>query len=169
MYPDMNGKYTYEKDGAQYRIEYQNDKMTKHINNELQVLSDEEHEKLRKGFLGAQFVMCLPYKLNDPGVVIALDGKSTMNGKEVDVLKASYHTQHKNHTESHDWWHYINSETGVQEGYKVHHPPTFARVNNVSTTTINGIVFPTYRKTYRVDKDDNQEYVRGEFWYEYLK
>jgi hypothetical protein len=168
MYPEMNGKYSWEKDGVENVIEYKDGIITKHINSIKQELSQTEHEKLKKGFLGAQFVMCLPFKLGDPGVKLALDGSSQINGKEVDVLKASYHTQNENHTENHDWWHYINANTGALEGYKVHHPPTYARVSNVKTTTIKGIIFPTYRQTYRVDENDNRQYLRGEFWYEYL-
>lgn len=168
MYPTMNGKYSWEKDQIKYEVEYQNGNMSKSIDGIEQKISKEEQEKLRKGFLGAQFVMSLPFKLNDSGVELALDGKSTINGKTVDVLKASYHTKHQNHTESHDWWHYINAESGKLEGYKVHHPPTYARVSNVTTTRIKGVDFPTYRKTFRVDKEDNEQYVRGEFWYEYV-
>ena len=169
MHPDMNGKYSWKMNGEKMEVRFEDGQASKYINGLKVELDEKEEDKLRLGFLGAQFVMCLPFKLNDPGVQLSIDGKSIINEKNVDVLKASYNTSNDNHTKSHDWWHYINSESGELEGYKVHHPPTFAQVINVKTTTLKGIKFPVYRRTYRVDENDNREYLRGEFWYEYIE
>lgn len=168
MYPEMNGEYSYEKNGEQIKIQYNNEIMTKYVNNEKIELSPEESEKLRSGFLGAQFVMCLPYKLNDPGVTLS-EEEGVLGEKKAQILKASYSTEHENHTKTHDWWHYIDPNSGKLLGYKVHHAPTYAQVVNEETTEIKGVTFPTYRKTYRVTKDDKRQYVRGEFWYEYYE
>jgi len=167
MYPDMTGSYSYEKDGMSIKVMYQHDRMTKYVNDESIELSDEEAKKLKQGFLGSQFVMSLPFKLNDPGVILSKE-EGLLGDRPTDILKASYNTENTNHTKTHDWWHYIDKDTGELLGYKVHHAPTYAQVYNVTTTKIRGITFPTYRKTYRVTENDEVQYVRGEFWYEYI-
>ena len=167
MYPHMNGQYSYDKDGSKITVKYENGTISKLIDEKIVDLSAEESKKLKLGFLGAQFVMCLPYKLDDPGVILKKE-EGTLEGKNVDIIKASYSTENSNHTKTHDWWHYVDKDNGKLLGYKVHHAPTYAQVINVNTTEIKGVSFPTYRKTYRVTKDDEKQFVRGEFWYEYL-
>jgi len=169
MYPEMNGKYSWKEEQTEYEIRYHNGSINKYSDGKEINISDEEKEKYRLSFLGAQFTMSMPFKLKDPGVIIGLAGINTINGKEVEVLNASYNSNLYNHTDSHDWWYYFDRESGEQIGYKVHHSPTFARVINVETIKLNGIRFPKYRKSYRVDKDDNELYLRAEFWYSFIE
>lgn len=167
MYPQMKGQYQWLEGDLEYLVKYEDGKVTKTKNGENQKLSNEEEEKLRLGFLGAQFVMCLPFKLKDPGVTLEVNKESEIGGKKARVLKASYDTKNANHTKSHDWWHYFDPHTYEYLGYKVYHAPTHAKVQNVKTTQINGVTFPTYRKTYRVDDNDKELFLRAEFWYLY--
>lgn len=167
LYPDMNGKYSWKEDDKEFEVVYDNGFVMMNENGKDIALSETNIEKYKLSFLGAQFVICLPFKLNDPGVQLSYEGSDIFNGRQVEVLKASYNAELDNHTKSHDWWHYFDKKTYKYLGYKVYHSPTYAKVYNIGTADIQGVTFPEYRRTYRVDADDNELYLRAEFWYSF--
>lgn len=145
------------------KIEYKERKAVKLINDEDQ--GQEINEASRKSFLGAHIVMSMPFKLLDSGVNLTYGGEQDQYGKKVKVLVADYNVENPNHTETHRWWHYFDATTHDYLGYKVFHPPTYALVENLKTTSVNGITYPVDRITWRVDSLDNKQYIRAKFAY----
>lgn len=165
-YPNLEGSIIWKNasDTVRTRIEYKDGKAIKYINDIDQ--GEVANEEARKSFLGAHIVMSMPFKLLDLGVELTYGGEQEQYGKTVKVLIADYNSENPNHTESHRWWHYFDASTYDYLGYKVFHPPTYAHVENLRTTSANGgITFPVDRITWRVDSLDNKQFIRAKFAY----
>lgn len=168
-FPDLAGRITWKnkQDTTQTYIHFEEQKAIKYIDSKAQ--SKEINEAARLTFLGAHIVMSMPFKLLDPGVKLTYGGPGKQYDKPVEILIADYNTDQPNHTKSHRWWHYFDAQSYEYLGYKVYHPPTYALIENLKTTQLKGIHFPTDRITWRVDSLDNKEYIRGKFAYSDFK
>jgi len=164
-HPSLTGRITWNNrtDTVNTRVDFSDGAAIKYVDNIDQGAT--VNEAARRSFLGAHIVMTLPFKLLDPGVHLDYGGQQTLFDKSVEVLIADYDAKNENHTETHRWWHYFDAETYEYIGYKVFHPPTYALVENLSTTTINGITYPLDRITWRVDSLNNKQFIRAKFAY----
>ncbi len=167
--PRLSGMITWDNasDINLTKIEYLDQQATKYIDGIDQ--GEDINEASRRSFLGAHIVMSMPFKLLDQGVNLSYAGRQEQYGKQVEVLIADYDSDQPNHTESHRWWHYFDAESYDYLGYKVHHPPTYALVENLNTTTLNGLTYPVDRITWRVDSLNNKQYIRAKFAYSDFK
>ena len=163
--PSLTGSIIWNNasDTVSTKIEYAEGKAIKRINDKDQ--GEQANEASRRSFLGAHIVMSMPFKLLDPGVDLSYGGEQEQHGKKVKVIIADYDTENPNHTETHRWWHYFDATTYEYIGYKVFHPPTYALVENLKSTSVNGITYPIDRITWRVDSLDNKQYIRAKFAY----
>jgi len=168
-HPQLEGTITWNNvaDTVDTVIEYRDGKAIKYINDVAQ--GEDVNEAARQAFLGAHIVMSMPFKLLDPGVGLIYGGEQEQFGKTVKVLIADYNSANAHHTASHRWWHYFDASTSDYIGYKVFHPPTYAQVENLSSTSINGIKYPTDRITWRVDSLDNKQFIRAKYAYSEFK
>jgi len=165
-HPNLEGtvQWNNRSDTVDTKITYADNQAIKYIDGQAQDAS--ANKAARLSFLGAHMVMNLPFKLLDPGVQLTYDGRQKMHDRSVEVLIADYSKDQPNHNKTHRWWHYFDSETYEYVGYKVFHPPTYALVQNLSTTKHNGITYTTDRITWRVDSLDNKQYIRAKFAYD---
>ncbi len=153
------------KDGERHSIEYKEGAGHKYVNGEP---IDGSSDSATQSFLSAHYVLFMPFKLADENIVLSYEGQDKLqSGVTVDVIKAIYNPDnHSNHSTDDTWWYYFDAETGAYEGSMVYHAPTYAFIENTVKDKELPLVMNNYRKSYRVDKDRNIEYLRGEFFYE---
>jgi hypothetical protein len=126
----------------------------------------ETSEAAYQSFMSAYYVLLMPFKLLDPGTHLSYIGESVLNEQTAQILKATYDPSTKeNHSTADEWYFFFEPTTGRYIASAVYHAPTYALIENNEQENVSGIVFNTYRKSWRVDSLFNKEYLRGEFWY----
>lgn len=162
--PTISASIFWRKEGNRHSIIVQDGTANKYLNGELVAEND---PAVYKSFLSAHYVLFMPFKLADAGVSLTYEGvESLEDNVEVDVIKASYApATHENHSTSDLWYYYFDRSNGVFLGSMVYHAPTYAYIKNSEINDQLPITMNTYRESYRVDKNRNREYLRGEFFY----
>jgi len=129
--------------------------------------SEAKQESLMNSIYTSTFVIEIPFKFLDKGAEISYAGLDTLKtGEAVEVLRVDYHPKkHNNLTTEDTWWLYFNEKDYRLHGYMVKHKDHHSYVKNLTMTTEKGFLFPTHRKSYRVDTDRNILYLRAEYFY----
>lgn len=117
--------------------------------------------------LSATFVVSVPFKLLDEGVLLSYGGIDTLsNGQVVEVIQATYNPDsHATHSTPDIWHHYYDAEDFTFLAYMVQHADHYSYVENRSFHEVDGFLLPKIRKSYRVDKDRNLLYLRADYAY----
>ncbi|MEM9338531.1 MAG: hypothetical protein AAGA66_07360 [Bacteroidota bacterium] len=103
--------------------------------------------------MSALYVSGMPFKLLDESTSLQYDGKVALaSGVQAAVIKATYHPgKHANHSTQDAWCYYFDADDGQFYGSLVHHPPTYAYIENMEVDTTTHMQFPKHRKSYRSD------------------
>jgi len=161
--PTLSGKITWQDSLGAHAIIYSADDPHRTLDGKR---TDHTPDAVAKSFMGSYFVLFIPYKMADPEVDLRYEGVSIIDNEEFDVLAAHYSPEkHANHSTDDVWRLYTSKEDGSIIGNLVHHPPTYAYIENKEYNDDYPLRMNTYRQTWRTDKDRNREYLRGEFWY----
>ncbi len=117
--------------------------------------------------LSAVYVISLPFKLLHPQINLTYEGIDTLGaGQEAHVLRAQYQPAETTSYDTEDiWWHYYRTDDHTQIGYKVQHADHISYVANLAFTRANGILFPTERKSWRMNEDGSLSYLRAAYAY----
>jgi len=164
--PSFSASINWVVDTVEHRILHQGDSTIKLIDGN----SVNDSLILQSAFntvMSAKYVVSQPFKLLDDGVDLTYQGKEGLeDNRSVDVLLADYDTTNSNHTKNDRWWYYFDSNSSLCVANMVNHGETFSYIKNLSYDSTTGIVFNRHRKSYRVDKDKNIEFLRAEYFYE---
>ncbi len=114
------------------------------------------------------FVINVPFKMIDKGVLLSYEGKESLeDGQEVDVIKAVYDAdKNPHHTQSDIWWYYFDTQDARMVAYLIRHDGHYSYIKNLDYTTVSGFLLPTSRGSYLVDEDRRVLHTKTE--YEYL-
>ncbi len=164
LQPEVSGMITWKDSINSHGVYYSQHESYKTMNG---VKIEDSSESAKQSFYSSYYVLFLPFKLMDAGVSLSHEGVTELGaGKKADVIKATYNPQeHGNHSTSDEWFFYFDKEDGRVLANLVHHPPTYAFIENTETTETFPLRMNLYRQTWRTDKDRNKKYLRGEFWY----
>ncbi len=163
--PEQKVGIEWEKEGKKHKISQDGGQPTKKIDGELDPTA--KQQSITNTVLSATFVISIPFKLLDEGVVLSYDGVDTLaDGRKVEVLKAVYNpAQTDTHSTPDTWWHYYDADDFTFVAYMVQHADHFSYVENLSFDEVDGFVFPRERKSYRVDSERNIQYLRATYEY----
>jgi len=116
----------------------------------------------------ALFVIDVPFKMMDKGVVLSHEGMDTLeDGQKVEVIKAIYNAdKNAHHTKSDTWWYYFDADDGRMVAYFIKHDGRYSYIKNLAYTTVDGFLFPTKRGSYRVDENRTILFTRAEYVYD---
>lgn len=161
--PTLSGSITWQDSLGAHAIHYSAEDPHRTLDGKR---TDHAPDAVTKSFMGSYFVLFIPYKMADPEVDLRYEGVTTIDDKEYDVLAAHYAPEkHANHSTDDVWRLYSSKADGSIISNLVHHPPTYAYIDNVEYNDDHPVRVNTFRQTWRTDKDRNKEYLRGEFWY----
>ncbi len=161
MRPEFEVRITWEKDGINHRIDYGPGRASKYENEEL---TDSDPSAT---VMSAIYVLGMPYKLLDAGTNLTHMGVVTLeNGAQADEIRATYNpAEHDNHSTQDVWYYYFDVNDGRFYGALVHHPPTYAYIQNLEFDQTTPVQFHAHRKSWRSDSARNIKFLRAEFWY----
>lgn len=163
--PNKKVQISWEEDQVTHLIEMQGQQLLKKVNDEIDQTANKT--SLKNSVEAATFVIGVPFKLMDEGVTLKYEGTQQMlNGKQVHVVKANYHPQQfSTHSKSDIWWHYFDVNTYQQLGYKIQIHDHNSYIENLAFEEVNGFLFITERKSWRVDEQGEKLYLRAEYVY----
>ena len=121
---------------------------------------------LTNGILSATYVMAIPFKLLDHQYELMYQGIDTLESQEVvHVLQSRYLDRDKSEEDIDTWWHYYDVDSYQQLGYKVKHADHISLIENLDMTRSGGILWPTQRKSWRIDDFGQKDYLRADYTY----
>ena len=163
--PEEIIKINWKSDSLSTQIVSKNGTVEKFINQKIDTSANPT--SLKNTILSSTFVIAIPFKLLDEGVVLNYDGTTTLeDAQKVEVVKAVYSpSKNANHSTPDTWWYYFDANDFRLVGYMVQHADHFSYVKNLSEANVGGFIFPSERKSWRVDENRNILYLRAAYQY----
>ncbi len=159
------GKIEWENNGNDISIIYDDEKISKSINDSV-VNSESELEKASSAFWAAYYVACKPFDLIGENADLLLAGETDLEGKRCYVVNVSY----KNDTVDADHWSYIiDAETFKVVANKVVLKNHTSWVEHLTFDTSTPLIFNAHRKSYRLNEAGEKTYLRAEYFYSNYK
>ncbi len=149
--PELKVKISWEEDGDKYVIIYNNQQAKKYKNGN--VLEDEESmNSAWNSTFGSQYVMCMPFKLTDPGTVLEYVGIDTLkNGKVVHAVKTTYEIGAGSSAGMHIWIYYFDKDSYELVANFLDYGDGFSYTQNEKIEDIDGIRVNTARKSFKAN------------------
>lgn len=161
--PDFMATMSWSEQGVDKEVTLQNNEITIRFNDS--IVDDEElKQKYFKSITAANYVLWQPYKLLDSEVELHYVGKEDSNGKQVQVIKASYFNE--DGSPANTWWYYFDSKTNKLLGNMVHHGTTYSYIENIKYEHQTGLFLNAERKSYMTDSLRNIKFLRAHYFYE---
>ncbi len=162
--PTLKGSIKWRDDQGEHEIVYGPEGAGKYLNG---IFTEGSEQTAYESFLSAVYVLFQPFKLLDPGTRLSYVGLDSLEtGQRVEVIRASYAPdEHQNHSTADTWHYYFDQGSSRILANMVHHPPTYAYIENIEFTDDYPIRLHTYRESWRVDSLRNKEFLRGVFFY----
>ena len=156
MKPEFRAKLTYKLHDTTITLIHDGEKACKLYNG---IVSKEQKDidGAWNSCFGSEYVMCMPYKLKDPGIKAEYIGQVTLaDSVPAQLIKTSY-SKGAGSNPSHIWYYYFEPGTGKLLAN------SFNGKNNYWDYTrytafekANGLLLPSVRKGYTADKLNNQ-------------
>ena len=156
MKPEFRAKLTYKLHDTDITLIHDGEKACKLYNG---IVSKEQKDidGAWNSCFGSEYVMCMPYKLKDPGIKAEYIGQVTLaDSVPAQLIKTSY-SKGAGSNPSHIWYYYFEPGTGKLLAN------SFNGKNNYWDYTrytafekANGLLLPSVRKGYTADKLNNQ-------------
>lgn len=109
---------------------------------------------------GSHYVMCMPFKLADPGTVLSYEGVDTLpNNKTVHSIKAIYKKGAGSAAGLHTWWYYFNTDNYQPEANFLDYGNGFSYTAYESFQEIGGIKVNKIRNSYNASGKREIEYL----------
>lgn len=156
MNPEFRAKVTYNLHDTAITLIHDGQKACKMYNGKASS-EQKDIDGAWNSCFGSQYVMCMPFKLKDPGIKAEYIGQVTLpDGPPAQLIKTSYMTGAGSNP-SHVWYYYFEPGTGKLLAN------SFNGKNNYWDYTryekfkkVNGLLMPSVRKGYTADTLNNQ-------------
>jgi len=159
--PKLFGKIEWESNGKDIVIVYDNEQVSKIINDSI-ITSEDELEKAKNSFFAAQYVIVQPFALLDNNTELTLNGVEDIEGKNVYSISVKYESDTE---DSNKWTYYIDTNTFEVLFNKVELSDHTSWVENLTFNTETDFKFYSHRKSYRLNKKGEKTYLRAEYFY----
>ena len=167
MRPAFESDISWEVNDDRHLLQYTPDQTRKYVNDNLQ---EADETALRESVMSSFYVLGMPFKLLDAGVLLTYKGITDFEGFQAHAMEARYSSgNYENHSTDDLWWYYFDVEGSGFLGAMVYHAPTYALIRNLKFDVTTPIKFHAHRKSYRTDSLRNKQFLRAQFWYEDYK
>ena len=148
MKPEFKAKITYMLHDTAITLIHDGQKACKSYNGKISH-EQKDIDGAWNSCFGSQFVMCMPFKLKDPGIIATYVGQLTLaDGVQAQVVKTTY-IKGAGSNPSHIWYYYFEPSTGKLLANSLNGKDNYwdyTRYENFET--VNGLLLPTKRKSY---------------------
>lgn len=159
LQPQIKMRITWQDKGDEYII-LNNGQQAWKIKNGQLLTEDSDINSAWNSSFGSQYVMCMPYKLTDPGVVLKYDGLDTLvNGKIVHAIKTTYEKGAGSSAGFHTWWYYFNKNDYSLAANFLDFGNGFDYTQYEAFSENDGIKLNSERHSYHTDRDRDIKYL----------
>ncbi len=149
--PELKVKITWEENGDKYAI-INNSKQAKKYKNGIALEDEESMNSAWNSSFGSQYVMCMPFKLTDPGTVLKYEGIDTLkNGKLVHAVKTTYEEGAGSAAGKHTWTYYFDKDNYELVGNFLDYGDGYSYIQNEKIEEKDGIRVNTARKSFKAN------------------
>jgi len=109
--PNFSARMSWESGGKKYVI-INNGKQAWKYENGKELTDDKSKNEAWNSSYGSNYVIAMPFKLTDPGVILTYDGIDTLaENRVVHALKVEYEKGAGSSGGYHTWWYYFDENT----------------------------------------------------------
>ncbi|MDX1666852.1 MAG: DUF6503 family protein [Saprospiraceae bacterium] len=109
--PQLKVRISWQNDGTDYMILYDGEQAKKYIDREEATDQQDVNHAWNSSF-GSHYVMCMPFKLTDPGTVLSYEGMDTLHmDRPVHSVRVDYEEGAGSAAGMHTWWYYFEPDT----------------------------------------------------------
>lgn len=160
LHPHLKIKISWEEDGNDYTI-INNGQQAWKLKNGQQLTEQSDINHAWNSSFGSHYVMCMPFKLTDPGTVLTYEGLDTLaNGQVVHSIKTTYKEGAGSAAGIHTWWYYFDKDDYGLAANFLDYGDGFSYTQYEAFAEIEGIKLNKERKSYSTSADRDLEYVK---------
>tara|TARA_R100000935_G_C2838295_1_gene169460 strand:+ start:1367 stop:2209 length:843 start_codon:yes stop_codon:yes gene_type:complete len=149
--PTLKVKISWEEDGDKYAI-INDSQQAKKYKNGIALKDEESNNSAWNSSFGSQYVMCMPFKLTDPGTVLKYEGIDTLeNGKVVHAVKTTYEEAAGSAAGKHIWTYYFDKDSYELVANFLDYGDGYSYTQNKKNEIKDGIRINTLRKSFKAN------------------
>ena len=146
---------SWEDKGNQYVIINNGEEARKYENGK-EMTDDNSKKQAWNSSYGSNYVISMPFKLTDPGVILTYEGiDSTTLNKRVHSLKVEYEKGAGSSGGMHTWWYYFDEKTYDLAANFLDYGTGHSLTTYETFTKVDGIRFHEKRFSHIADADKN--------------
>lgn len=157
--PTFKASITWEEEGNKHQIINNGNQAFKLENGKLQ--NDEANLNAAwNSSYGSQYVVCMPFKLADPGAILTYEGLDTLhNNKIVHAIKVDYKKFAGSAGGMHTWWYYFDKDSCEPVANFLDYGAGHSYTQYESFTQVDGIKINHVRKSYKTNANRDLLFV----------
>jgi len=153
MQPNFAARMTWEKEGKKYVIVNNGGQAWKYEDGK-ELTDDKSKKEAWNSSFGSNYVVSMPFKLTDPGVIMTYDGIDTLEGsKIVHSVKVEYEKGAGSSGGYHTWWYYFDKDTYDLVANYLDSGNSHSYTSYKTFSTINGIRMHELRHSHASNAD----------------
>lgn len=151
MHPQFRAKVTYKLHDTTITLIHDGEKARKLYNGKVSA-EQKDIDGAWNSCFGSQYVMCMPYKLKDPGIKAEYIGQVRLvDGTQASLIKTSYSTGAGSNPD-HIWYYYFDPGTGKLLANSLHGKNNYWDYTRYEKfEKANGLMLPSVRIGYTAD------------------
>ncbi len=147
--PEPKFNISWEEDGDQFRIVYDGQQAGKFKNGEAMTDQSSINQAWNSSF-GSHYVMCMPFKLADPGTELQYEGIINLpDSSAVHSIKVTYKEGAGSAAGMHTWWYYFDTETYRPVANFLDYGDGYSYTVYESFVSVDGIQMNAVRSSFR--------------------
>lgn len=155
IHPIIKARMSWEDKGNQYVIINNGEEARKYENGK-EMTDDNSKKQAWNSSYGSNYVISMPFKLTDPGVILTYEGiDSTTLNKRVHSLKVEYEKGAGSSGGMHNWWYYFDEKTYDLAANFLDYGTGHSLTTYETFTKVDGIRFHEKRFSHIADADKN--------------
>lgn len=160
LHPQIKVNISWQEDQDQYTIVNNGEQAWK-LKNGAQLTEQSDINHAWNSSFGSHYVMCMPYKLADPGTVLTYEGLDTLaDGSVVHAIKTTYEKGAGSAAGMHTWWYYFDTDTYRPVANFLDYGDGFSYTHYEAFEVVDGLQLNKERKSYPTNANGDLEYLR---------
>lgn len=153
LQPSLKMHISWEEEGDQFEIKNNGEQAWKFKNGE-EMKSEEEQNSAWNSSFGSQYVMGIPFKLTDPGVILEYQGIDTLaNNVLAHKIKTTYQKGAGSSAGKHTWWYYFDKDSYKPVANFLDYGDGYSYTQYDEFTEVEGIKLNQQRTSYQTNKN----------------
>lgn len=158
LQPNLKMHITWQEEGDEFEI-INNGKQAWKLKNGEEMNSEEEQNSAWNSSFGSQYVMCMPFKLADPGVNLEYEGIDTLsNNVLAHVIKTTYNEGAGTSAGKHTWWYFFEKDSFEPVANFLDYGDGYSYTQYDDFAEVAGIKLNKKRTSYKTNKDHDLLY-----------